>query len=281
MTVGREASNTPRGICLRGKPRRRDGEGDGAGGAGNEPGACAAALGSAPPGPEAAVTVPPWAVTGAMPPRADAAVFGAGAGSVPRTVETRPHDEVPVGLVRGRAAASAARAGCRNATLGPQGASAAGRRGHRRGEGCHGLAMGPSCGEGEGNELVRTLAGGRRIVKHRCGCAGEHADPALPRRSGDSDGPAAARTPALTVLIPAVGLRGRRRPGSPARLPGQPLHPMADGRVRQGELGRRQVGQGRGCAEGPGRVRACGGVSGPWSSPQTTTARTGSPQSAW
>ena len=44
------------------------------------------------------------------------------------------------------------------------------------------LAMCPLCSDDEDIELVRILDSGRRLVRHRCGCAWEHGEPVDPKR---------------------------------------------------------------------------------------------------
>jgi hypothetical protein len=45
-----------------------------------------------------------------------------------------------------------------------------------------GLAMCPLCSDDEDIEVVRDLEGGRRLVRHRCGYAWEHGEPADPKK---------------------------------------------------------------------------------------------------
>ncbi|WP_416985084.1 hypothetical protein [Streptomyces sp. T028] len=45
------------------------------------------------------------------------------------------------------------------------------------------LVMCPLCSDDEDIEVVRTLDGGRRFVKHRCGYGWEHKEPTVPRRN--------------------------------------------------------------------------------------------------
>ncbi|MEU5346172.1 hypothetical protein AB0H18_35985 [Streptomyces sp. NPDC020766] len=44
------------------------------------------------------------------------------------------------------------------------------------------LAMCPLCSDDEDVEVVRSLGGGRRVVKHRCGYQWEHGEPASPQK---------------------------------------------------------------------------------------------------
>ncbi len=45
------------------------------------------------------------------------------------------------------------------------------------------LVMCPLCSEDEDIEVIRTLDGGRRLVKHRCGYEWEHKEPTVPQRN--------------------------------------------------------------------------------------------------
>nr|WP_237277215.1 hypothetical protein [Streptomyces caniscabiei] len=45
------------------------------------------------------------------------------------------------------------------------------------------LVMCPLCSDDEDIEVIRTLDGGRRLVKHRCGYEWEHKEPTVPQRN--------------------------------------------------------------------------------------------------